>query len=422
MDVINRLLEGIPLPKMALVALEFPRPRLENIEGALRAKIKTGEYFKAVKPGSEIAIAVGSRGISNLPVIVRTIVDELKAQKAKPFIVPAMGSHAAATAEGQKAMLEGLGISQDKVGAEIRATMEAVQLGVSPLGLPVYLDANAAKADGIVVVNRIKPHVCFRGPYESGLMKMITIGLGKQVGADFCHRLGFETMAAHIPDIGCTTISKVNILCGVGIIENAYHETAQIHCMRGDEISEREPELLEDARKLCSRIYFDTLDVLIIDEIGKDISGSGFDTNIVGRYHSPCISGGPKINRVGILDISEKSKGNGNGLGMADFIPQRARDKFDFEQTYPNTLTATLTGGVKIPMTLANDTLVMQACVKVAGLVDMGKVRMVRIRNTLSLGEILVSESLLGEVERHPHMRLLRAAEDLTFTAQGNLF
>ncbi|MDX9827554.1 MAG: lactate racemase domain-containing protein, partial [Spirochaetia bacterium] len=416
------LLEGVPLPKMAVVAQEFPRPRLDEIEAVLKAKLRVGEYFSTVKPGSEIAIAVGSRGISNLGAIVRTIVDELKARKARPFIVPAMGSHAGATAEGQKAMLEGLGISAEKMGAEIRATMEAVQLGVSPLGLPVYLDANAASADGIVVVNRIKPHVCFRGPYESGLMKMITIGLGKQVGADFCHRLGFEKMAAHIPDIGRTTIAKATILCGVGIIENAYHETAEISCMRGDEISEKEPGLLEEARKLCSRLYFDTLDVLIIDEIGKDISGSGFDTNIVGRYHSPCISGGPRINRIGILDISEKSKGNGNGLGMADFISQSARDKFDFEQTYPNTLTATLTGAVKIPMTLANDRLVMQACIKVAGLEDMSKVRMVRIRNTLSLGEILVSESLLGEVEGHPYIKVQGAAENIKFTEKGDLF
>lgn len=421
MEVIERLLKEVPLPKMALVAQEFPRPRIENIAEATKKELDAGAYFEAIKPGSEIAVAVGSRGISNLDVIVRTIVDELKKRNARCFIVPAMGSHAGATAEGQKAMLEGLGISEKNVGAEIRATMEAVQLGISPLGLPVYLDANAASADGIIVVNRIKPHVCFRGPYESGLMKMITIGLGKQVGADFCHRLGFEKMALHIPDIGKTTISRTNILCALGIIENAYHETAAISCMRGDEIGEREPRLLEEAKKLCSRIYFDELDVLIIQEIGKDISGSGFDTNIVGRYHSPCISGGPKIKRIGILDISEKSKGNGNGLGMADFISQRAREKFDFEQTYPNTLTATLTGGVKIPMTLANDRLVVQACIKVSGLEDMSKVRMLRIRNTLSLGQILVSESLLAEVEGHPYMKTLGEAEDIRFDDRGDL-
>jgi hypothetical protein len=422
MDVIAGLLEGVPLPRMVPVAQDFPRPAIVDIERELRGEVEKGGYFDGLKPGSEIAIAVGSRGISNLKIIVKTLADEIRHRGLFPFIVPAMGSHAGATAEGQKAMLEGLGVSVSAVGAEIRSTMEATNLGYSPLGLPVYMDANAAAADGIVVVNRIKPHVCFRGPYESGLMKMITIGLGKQVGADFCHRLGFERMAEHIPDIGITAISKSNILMGLGILENAYHETAKVSCMRGTEIQCREPELLEEARKLSARLYFDALDTLIIDEIGKDISGAGFDTNVVGRYHSPCLSGGPRISRVGILDISEKSKGNGNGLGMADFIAKRARDKFDFEQTYPNTLTATLTGAVKIPMTLASDRLVIQACVKVAGLTDQRKAKLVRIRNTLSLGRIEVSESLLDEVARHPNMRVLGPPEDFAFNGRGNLF
>lgn len=422
MGVVSRLLEGIPLPRMVTAAQEFPRPILGDPGRALKEGLEAQDYFKGLRAGGEIAIAVGSRGISNLDVIVGTLAAEIRRRGFNPFVVPAMGSHAGATDSGQKAMLEGLGVTPAAVGAEIRSSMRAVKLGESPLGLPVYMDANAAAAEGTVVVNRIKPHVCFRGPYESGLMKMITIGLGKQVGADFCHRLGFERMAEHIPDIGVAAISKSNIFLGIGILENAYHETAKIACLDKAGIIGQEPLLLEEARSLCSRLYFDTLDVLVIDEIGKDISGAGFDTNVVGRYHSPCLSGGPRIARVGILDISEKSKGNGNGLGMADFIARRAREKFDFEQTYPNTLTATLTGGVKIPMTLDTDKEVIQACLKVSGLTDPRSARMARIRNTLSLGLIEISESLALEVQGDPRLKILGPPRDLAFDSRGNLF
>ena len=421
MGVIEGLLQAVPLPRMVEVSQHFDRPRIEDPAAELGRALREKAYFSSLAPGASVAIAVGSRGIANLQPMVKKVVDELRRAGARPFIVPAMGSHAGASNEGQRAMLEGLGISEASVGAELRSSMEVRQLGVSPLGLPVCMDAQAASADGLVIINRIKPHVCYRGPYESGIMKMIAIGLGKQAGADFCHRLGFGKMAEHIPDIGRTAISKVNILCAIGILENAYHETARVATLKGSEISDAEPLLLEEAKALSSRLYFDRLDVLIIDEIGKDISGAGFDTNVVGRYHSPVISGGPKISRLGILDISRHSNGNGNGLGMADFICKRARDKFDGEQTYPNTLTATLTGAVKMPMTLANDRLVIQACVKVAGLADMSTARVVRIRNTLSLDRIEVSESLLEETSRHPRMRIEGNPHEFPFDAAGNL-
>lgn len=422
MGVIEGLLEAVPLPRMVEVSQRFDRPRSKDPAGELGEALRGKKYFANLAPGASVAIAVGSRGIANLPAMVGRVVEELRHAGARPFIVPAMGSHAGASAIGQKAMLEGLGISEASVGAEVRSSMEVRRLGISPLGLPVCMDAQAAAADGLVIINRIKPHVCYRGPYESGLMKMITIGLGKQAGADFCHRLGFEKMPVHIPDIGRTAIAKANILCAIGILENAYHETVRIATLKGSEISDAEPLLLEEARALSARLYYDRLDVLIIDEIGKDISGSGFDTNVVGRYHSPCISGGPHISRLGILDISEHSNGNGNGLGMADFICKRARDKFDPEQTYPNTLTATLTGAVKMPMTLANDRLVIQACIKVAGLVDMEKARVVRIRNTLCLGRISVSESLIEETSGHPRMKVEGKLHELSFDPHGNLF
>ncbi|WP_368183621.1 lactate racemase domain-containing protein, partial [Anaerotruncus rubiinfantis] len=310
----------------------------------------------------------------------------------------------------------------DAVGAPIRATMDTVELGRTASGLPVLTDRLAYEADHLIVLNRIKPHVCFRGPYESGLMKMITIGLGKQKGADIAHNLGFGRMPEHIPEIANEAIRHLNILCAVGLVENAFHETAACAVLRREEIASEEPRLLEMAKSYAPRLHFDQLDTLIIDEIGKNISGAGFDTNVVGRYHSEWISGGPKIKRLLILDISKESKGNGNGLGMADFTTRRAAEKFDFTQTYPNTLTATLTGGVKIPMVLPNDQQAVQACIKTSNLANFADAALVRIHNTLCLTEIEVSENLAGTLRGDGRFEILSDPYAWRFDAQGNLF
>jgi hypothetical protein len=253
-------------------------------------------------------------------------------------------------------------------------------------------------------------------------MKMITIGLGKQRGADIAHNLGFGHMPQHVPEIAREALKKIKLLFAAGFVENAFHETSTVAVLRPDEIESEEPKLLDLAREITPRLYFDTLDTLIIDEVGKDISGSGFDTNVVGRYHSAWISGGPKITRLVILDISAKSKGNGNGLGMADFTTSRAAEKFDFTQTYPNTLTATLTGGVKIPMTLPNDRQAIQSCIKTSNLVDREAVRMVRIHNTLCLSEIEVSENMLPSIGKDSRFEILSEPYRMAFNAEGNLF
>jgi hypothetical protein len=333
-----------------------------------------------------------------------------------------MGSHAGATAEGQAAMLRGMGYTEDKVGMPIISGMDTAELGTTASGLPVLIDKNAFEADGIIITNRIKPHVCFRGPYESGLMKMITIGLGKQRGADIAHNLGFGHMPEHIPEIAKEALKKIKLLFAVGLVENAFHETSAVTVLRPSEIETEEPKILDGVRAISAKLYFDTLDTLIIDEVGKDISGSGFDTNVVGRYHSAWISGGPKITRLVILDISAKSKGNGNGIGMADFTTRRAAEKFDFTQTYPNTLTATLTGSVKIPMTLPNDKQAIQSCIKTSNLPDWSKVRMARIHNTLCLSEIEVSENILPEIAGDKRFEVLSDPYDFAFNAEGNLF
>ena len=422
MSAIDQLLDSIPIPRMVRVKQVFERPVIENVERVLLARLESKNTSPLIKPGQSVAVAVGSRGITALPNMVKTMIQFIKGQGGVPFIVPAMGSHGGASAEGQQKMLDGFGITEELVGAPIRATMETVQIGVSENGLPVFVDKYAYEADAIVIINRIKPHIAFRGKYESGLMKMITIGLGKQKGADICHELGFGKMAENIPAIARVILEKTNLIFAVGVLENAYHELCGIEVLKNEEIEVGEPALLEEAKRLCSKIYFDALDVLIIDEIGKNISGTGFDNNVVGRYHTPYCSGGPIISKIVTLDITDVSHGNGNGLGILDFTTKRAFDKFSFEHSYPNSLTSTVPLSVKIPMVLKNDKQGIQAAIKTCNILDKTKVRMVRVKNTLRLGEIEVSENLIEEVRRNSNMEIVSSAYDLEFSEQGNLF
>ncbi len=421
MSTIDNLLDSQPIPRMVRVEQTFDRPFLADAGGELRAKMQARDIGSLIRKGMSVAIAVGSRGITQLPLLVKQVVDAVRAAGGEPFLFPAMGSHGGATAEGQKSMLIGMGISEEVVGAPIRATMETVVVGTSDNGLPVHVDRFAYEADGIVIINRIKPHVAFRGPYESGLMKMITIGMGKQSGADICHELGFGQMAVNIPAIARVTLAKTKILFAVGILENAYHEVCRVEVLRKVEIADAEPALQEEAKRLAPRLFFDQLDVAIIDEIGKDISGTGFDTNLLGRYHTPYASGGPRITRIAVLDITDRSHGNGNGLGIVDYTTRRAFDKFDFENSYPNALTSTVPLSVKIPMVLKNDRQAIQAAIKTCNILDKKNVRMVRIKNSISVKEIEVSENLLPEVLANKYMRVLGEPHDLAFDEGGNL-
>jgi len=421
MSTIDYLLDPQPIPRMVRIGQTFDRPLLEDAGCELRAKMQARDIGSLIHKGMSVAITVGSRGITQLPFLVRQVVDAVRTAGGEPFIIPAMGSHGGATADGQKRMLIGMGITEEVVGAPIRATMETVVVGTSDNGLPVHVDRYACEADGIVVINRVKPHVAFRGPYESGLMKMITIGMGKQSGADICHELGFGQMAINIPAIARVTIEKTNILFAVGILENAYHEVCRVEVLMKDEIEGAEPALQEEAKRLAPRLFFDKLDVAIIDEIGKDISGTGFDTNLVGRYHTPFASGGPQITRIAVLDITDRSHGNGNGLGIVDFTTRRAYEKFDFENTYPNALTSTVPLSVKIPMVLKNDRQAIQAAIKTCNILDKKSVRLIRIKNTVAVKEIEVSENLLPEVLASRYMQVLGEPYDLEFDDEGNI-
>jgi hypothetical protein len=422
LSTIDELLDPIPIPRLVRVRQIFERPVIEDAEAALLSRLQAGGFLAGIRRGSRIAIGVGSRGISNQPVLVRALVRELKKAGASPFIVPAMGSHAGATAEGQKDMLVGMGLSESYLGAPIRSSMEVVRIGESENGLPVCIDRNAHEADGIVVINRIKPHVAFRAKYESGLVKMLTIGLGKQKGANICHELGFGRMGENLEAIARVIIARANLLFGVGIIENAYHETCRIEVLEAGAIMDAEPALLEAAKKRSPGIHFQTLDALIIDEIGKDISGTGFDTNVVGRFHTPYASGGPDITRVAVLDLTDKSLGNANGLGILDFTTRRVFDKMSFEHTYPNSLTSTVPLSVKIPMVLKNDRQAIQAAIKTCNILAQDEVRLVRIRNTIELQDIEISEALLEEAVRNEHLEVMSEPYEPVFDSMGNLF
>jgi len=422
-SMIARLLEGIPIPRLVKIRQVFERPVIADVAAAFRERLLHARGLGSVRPGMSVGVGVGSRGISNQPVMVRILIDHLRAKGAHPFVFPAMGSHGGATADGQQDLLARMGISEQTMGAPVRATMDVVDMGTAENGLTVWFDAYAAAADGIVLLNRIKPHVSFRGRYESGLMKMIAVGLGKQKGAEACHQLGMERMLGNIEAIGRTALSTGKILFGIALLENAYHETCRIEVIPADRIQEEEVALQAEAKRLEPRILFDRLDVLIIDEIGKNISGTGFDNNVVGRYHLPHMtSTGPFITRIAALDIAEASHGNGNGLGIVDFTTDRAYRKFRFEETYPNSLTSAVPASVKIPMVLKNDRLAIQAAIKTCNLADFRQVRLGRIKNTLEVHQMEISENLLGEARTNSKMEIRSEPYEFGFNSEGNLW
>lgn len=421
-SVVKSLLCDMPIPRMLKVRQRFERPKIENVALELAKKLTNKGMLSKIKPGQSVAIGVGSRGIAKIPLIVKTLVEIIKNAEGRPFIVPAMGSHGGATAEGQKAVLERLGVTEEYIGAPILSSMDVIEIGRTLKGLPVRIDKYALSAEHIAIINRIKLHTTFRGRYESGLMKMIAIGLGKQAGAEICHELGPEQMAENMVALAKVTIQKTNLIFAVGIVENAYHETARIEVLEKNEIEIEEPKLLEEAKRLYPKIPFNLLDVLIIDEIGKDISGTGFDTNIVGRYTVPTMTGGPNVKRVVVLDITDKSHGNGNGLGMADFTTMRAFRKFDFEETYPNPLTTTVLLGAKIPMALESDRLAIQAAIKTSNILDKKQIKMARIKNTLLLDELEISENLISQVDAlKPYVKVVSDPYEFSFDNMGNL-
>lgn len=421
-DILTKLVENTPIPKMVRIRQSFDNTILDDPMGALIKSLRADKSMSEIKAGQRVAVAVGSRGISRIDELTKTVIDELKRIGAEPFIVPCMGSHGGATAEGQTEVLAHLGIDEERMNCPVRSSMEVVLLDSLPNGLPVYCDKIAAtEADAIIVINRIKPHTAFRGTIESGMFKMISIGLGKQKGAEACHQLGFKYMAENVPAMARVMIEKLPIRFGVAIVENAYDQICRIEVLGTDIMEEREKELLVEAKSRLPQILFSELDVLVIDYIGKNISGDGADPNITGRYPTPYAHGGPEVNKMVVLDLTPESQGNANGVGTADFTTSRLVSKTDWPSTYANGLTSTVCAPTKQATTLANDRDAIKAGIKTCNILDYSTCRLLRIRDTLHLGTIEISESLLEEARNNPRIEILDGPYEWAFDEEGFL-
>jgi hypothetical protein len=392
-------LGAIALPEMTLVERTPATPtRLDDIARA------TIEALRAVAlPRGRVAVAVGSRGIARIGDFVAAVVTALREAGAEPFIVPGMGSHGASTAQGQVDVLAHLGVTEASAGAPIRATMETRVVGTMPNGLPVYVDAVALDADAIVVVNRVKPHTSFRGEYESGLTKMLAVGLGKQDGAQAIHSLGWGGMRSNVPEAARVVLATGKIAFGVAILENANEEPCRVVALPADAILAREPALLEEAKANLARLPFKRIDVLVVDQVGKNISGGGGDPNVTGRYPSEFISGGPAVTRLVYLAFTAEADGNGNGVGLADVVTEELAARYDPLPTYLNALTTTAAGNARLPMVMPTKELALRAALRMCPDLAPADAVVVRIADTLHLNRLWLSRAARAAVAEPLH-------------------
>ena len=412
------------LPKMVRIKQHIEAPVVEDIPAAVRTELDEIEAASLVGRGDTIAITGGSRGVANIDIVIKATVDYLKELGAKPFVVPAMGSHGGATAEGQRDVLAHYGITEETVGAPIEATMDTVEIGRTADGLPVLLDRNAAEADGIVPLNRIKAHTDFKGSIESGLMKMMAIGLGKQKGANMYHRAFFQYGFEHaIITVSSLMLDSGRVVFGLGLIENAHEHTAKVAAMRPNELIRRERELLVEAKSLMGRLPFDTLDLLVIDWMGKNISGTGMDTNIIGRMmqNFEPEPEKPAILRIYVRDITEESNGNATGIGLADFTTTRLVEKVDRYATYMNGITGLGPQKSKIPFYYDTDREAIEVALSTIGLTPPEEAKVARVESTLKLATLDVSEAFIEDAKLRSDLEIVGEAKPFEFNASGNL-
>jgi len=407
-------------PKLVKVKQKFDDRKITNIERHLYNEFSKIN-IKNLK-SKNIAVTAGSRGISNIFKIIKCILDFLKDCGAKPFVVPAMGSHGGATAEGQLEVLKSYGISEELLGYPIKSSMEVIKVGEIEKGIPVYIDKIAFEADGIVLCNRVKAHSDFKGEYESGLIKMLIIGLGNHIGASSIHQLGFENFSNILPKAGMFLLDKLNIEFGVAIVENAYDETMILEVVEKNNILQREKELLTIAKKSQAKILFDDIDILIVDEIGKNISGAGMDPNVTGRPGSGLKGfGGPKIKNIIVRDLTDESHGNAIGIGLADISTVKCLKKINFVATYTNAITATVLSSAKLPVIVKNDRDAIALAIRMSNKSCDEPINMIRIKNTLELNELWASVSYLEYIKNNKHLELISDVEKLVFDKKGYL-
>ena len=422
---VSRLLRDVPLPRMFHAAQQFPDQHIDraDIERTIFREIDRSGMGERIRPGMRVAVTAGSRGIRNVDEITRSVAAYVKSRGATPFVVPAMGSHGGATAEGQKELLAGYGITEEAMGCEIRSSMETVLLGHSELGKPVYMDKNAYEADGVIVSCRLKPHNAFRGPVESGPCKMMTVGLGKQKGAEQVHSDGMDIIARNIPTMAKVTLGTGKILFAIPCLENAYDQTMMFEAIPAEKILEREPELLKIAFANMPSILVKEGDVLIVDRIGKNFSGTGVDPNITGTFSTPYASGGVQVQRTCFLDLTEESHGNSLGIGLASAITRRIFDQIEADAMYTNCITSTVVKSAMVPCVMSTDKEAIQFCIRTCNRVDKVNPRVIRIQNSLHVGQIMLSAAYYQDAlaGKYPGLTALDAPEDMQFNQEGTL-
>jgi hypothetical protein len=411
---------------MVRIRQQFERPRVENIPAAITGSLEKLSLERTIKAGQSVALTAGSRGIANIPLVLKTVSDFLKKLGARPFLVPTMGSHGAGTAEGQRQVLESYGITEAFVGAPIRASMDVVPLGTTPEGFPVVVDRLASEADHIGVVARIKPHTGYHGPVESGFLKMMMIGLGKHAGALKYHQILLEQPYDRVVrSVSRVVRSKAPITFGLGLVENGYDETARLEAVRPEEFEPREEAMLVLAKRWLARLPFREADLLIVDEIGKDISGSGMDTNVVGRKRAfkqaPAPEGQPMMRHIYVRGLSERTHGNAAGIGNADFIHARLLRSLNYRATVINCLTAGYPEGANLPVHFETDREVLDAALAIIGTRPPEQGRIIYIKNTLMLEEVGISEPCLSEPNRATEFTVQDQARAIAFDARGDL-
>jgi hypothetical protein len=403
----------------------FERPRVEHIAAAVRTTLERLDLGRTIRPGQSVALTAGSRGIANIPLVLRCVASFLKDLGARPFLVPTMGSHGGGTAEGQRHVLESYGITEAAVGAPIRASMDVVPLGATPEGFPVVLDRHAASADHIGVIARVKPHTGYHGPIESGLLKMMMIGLGKHAGALTYHRILLEVPYDQVVrSVSRVVRARSPVAFGLALVENAYDETAHVEAVRPEEFEPREEALLVLARRWLARLPLHRADLLIVDQIGKDVSGSGMDTNVVGRKRAfrtqPPPENQPEMRLIFVRGLTPRTHGNAAGIGLADFTTTRLVRSMNYSATVINCLTAGYPEGAFLPVHFDTDRAVLDAALAIIGQRSPEQARVLRIRDTLQLEEVEASEPCLAEppaTEFNP----VTEPRPLVFDAEGNL-
>ena len=400
---------GLKLPKMHRVRQSFPNEHLEDVARSVRKQMMRPDIQSKIRPGARTAIAVGSRGINNLPLIVRTVIEHLEQAGACPFIIPAMGSHGGGTAKGQLEILKSYGISEETMGVQVISDTEVSRVGSLKRGTAIYFDQTALSADLVIPINRVKLHTDFVAAIQSGLCKMLVIGLGNHKGCSTMHDNGFEHFGDEILEAAEIIMRQAKIGFGLAIVENAYDQTLMVEAIASEHILHREKELVKIAGKNMATLMIPEIDILIVEEIGKNISGTGYDPNILGRSFilKKFVLPVPKIERMVLNRLSAQSHGNACGIGAFDIITRQAFEQINFEDTYANCVAVKCPEDGKIPLVVETEEEAVRVAIKVLPKANKNNFKIVRIKNTLDLEEIEVSDALLTYVASHPNLALI---------------